>query len=100
MLQNHDCPNEIIQQLQPYCKDEPNAIKNALTAFVQGLLDKGLIVANESATKQEMLTLALDPVEKIPALGLEEFSDMQDMLLLDPVHDVDELGWPIAKPPQ
>ena len=28
---------------------------------------------------------------------LEIFSDMQDILLLDPVHDVDERGWPINK---
>ena len=30
---------------------------------------------------------------------LERFTDMQDLLLLDPVHEVDEAqGWPRAKP--
>jgi hypothetical protein len=100
MLQNHDCPSEIIEQLKLHSKDEPEVIEKVLTGFVQDLLDRGLIVADESAMKQDSLTLALDPVENIPTLGLEEFSDMQDMLLLDPVHDVDEAGWPIAKPPQ
>ena len=28
---------------------------------------------------------------------IDIFSDMQDILLLDPVHDVDESGWPILK---
>jgi len=28
---------------------------------------------------------------------IEIFSDMQDILLLDPVHDVDQSGWPILK---
>lgn len=28
---------------------------------------------------------------------LESFADLQDILLLDPVHDVDETGWPHAK---
>jgi hypothetical protein len=28
---------------------------------------------------------------------IETFSDMQEILLLDPVHDVDKAGWPISK---
>jgi hypothetical protein len=32
---------------------------------------------------------------------LHKYSDMQELLLLDPIHDVDEAGWPkpIADPP-
>jgi hypothetical protein len=29
---------------------------------------------------------------------VETFTDLQDILLLDPIHDVDEAGWPIVKP--
>ena len=100
LLQNHASINEIIEQIQPYCKDDLNIIKNTVTAFIEDLLNKGLIVIDENATKQNSFILSLDPSEQIPTLGLEEFSDMQDMLLLDPVHDVDAAGWPIAKPPQ
>ena len=25
---------------------------------------------------------------------IEKFSDMQEMLLLDPIHEVSEMGWP------
>ena len=28
---------------------------------------------------------------------LEKYTDMQELLLLDPIHDVDELGWPAIK---
>ena len=28
---------------------------------------------------------------------LNVFSDMQDLLLLDPIHDVDATGWPMPK---
>ena len=33
---------------------------------------------------------------------LNKFSDMQELLLLDPIHDVDEAGWPkpVADPPK
>jgi hypothetical protein len=27
----------------------------------------------------------------------EKFTDMEDMLLLDPIHEVDEEGWPMAR---
>jgi hypothetical protein len=30
---------------------------------------------------------------------LNVYSDMKDLLLLDPIHDVDEAGWPTPKPP-
>ena len=30
--------------------------------------------------------------------ALQKFTDLQDLLALDPVHDVDERGWPHAKP--
>ena len=29
---------------------------------------------------------------------LEKYTDMQELLLLDPIHDVDEAGWPNVKP--
>jgi hypothetical protein len=29
---------------------------------------------------------------------LDVYTDMQDLLLLDPIHDVDEVGWPTRKP--
>jgi hypothetical protein len=32
--------------------------------------------------------------EKLPEFEVEKFSDIQDILLLDPIHDVDDSGWP------
>jgi hypothetical protein len=29
---------------------------------------------------------------------IESFSDLQELFLVDPIHDVDETGWPHAKP--
>ena len=34
---------------------------------------------------------------EIPVLN--KYTDMQEMLLLDPIHEVDEQGWPNIKPP-
>lgn len=35
------------------------------------------------------------PTFKVPTLS--KYSDMQELLLLDPIHEVDETGWPTAK---
>lgn len=35
-----------------------------------------------------------EPVNEPPVL--ERFTDMEDLLLLDPVHEVDDQGWPHA----
>ncbi len=32
------------------------------------------------------------------APSLNKYSDMQELLLLDPIHDVDEAGWPMPVP--
>ena len=32
------------------------------------------------------------------ALTLQRFTDVQALLALDPVHDVDEVGWPVKAP--
>lgn len=100
MLQNHYCLDEIIQSLQPYCKDSPEVIQASVSSYIHDLLEKGLIVTDSTSAAAINHALILLTEEAMPQLGLEEFSDMQDMLLLDPVHDVDEAGWPIAKPPQ
>lgn len=50
--------------------------------------------------------LGAEPAHEIPSPGsgktafvppiLEVYSDMQDLLLLDPIHEVDDRGWPSA----
>ena len=41
--------------------------------------------------KESESTVFIKPV-------LNKFGDMQDLLLLDPIHEVDEAGWPHTKP--
>ena len=36
--------------------------------------------------------------DTLPELGFERFTDVADLLLMDPIHEVDEaMGWPVAK---
>ncbi len=65
-----------------------------VNAFLTQLADNQLVVAVEDAPEPEP-NIATPPV---PAAyvrpELQVYSDMEELLLLDPVHDVGDAGWP------
>ena len=75
-------------------------VAGEISSFLSKLFKEDLIVAED-------LESALDSPspEQIPHKKpfeppiLETFTDLQDILLLDPVHDVDDAGWPVAASP-
>jgi hypothetical protein len=71
-----------------------------IAAFVCSLVSEGLIVeasASAGASPIEAPRIGHLSYEK-PALS--SYSDMQDLLLLDPIHDVSEEGWPVRSQSQ
>jgi hypothetical protein len=75
--------------------DEP------IDRFLAELTEEGLLVA-ETVAHEEPPDAAVPAADGRPAFEpprLEKFTDLSQMLLLDPIHDVDEAGgWPIPKP--
>ena len=69
--------------------------------FVRELVEENLIVENSSRLAKNVKHGRAE----IPTLAgferpvLQKYSDMQDLLLLDPIHGVDEMGWPHVLPP-
>ncbi len=86
--------------LQSLCQRYQLKIEEAqadIEKFFARLLQENLIIVRqETATAQAPNPMAgsVAPYEK-PALL--KYEDMQDLLLLDPIHDVDEAGWPMSK---
>ncbi len=69
-----------------------------LPAFVAQLLEDNLIrLAAEGLPAQIPDDRGLATIEHYARPELQSYTDMQDLLLLDPVHEVDEAGWPEAK---
>ncbi len=70
-------------------------IEATLTAFLVELQNERLIV-EQSASSGNSTTVDAFLGERAAfvAPALAKFSDMQELLLLDPIHDVDETGWP------
>ena len=71
--------------------------------FVEVLLGQEMIVANaptepsDRGVDRAALDAALDaaiPAGDYAGLGVERFDDLADLILLDPVHEVTEAGWP------
>ncbi len=77
------------------------AIVDELRRFVDELIEAGLLVPLDSGGEGSA-DLGVTDVE-LPAPEspyapprLERYDDMEALLLLDPIHEVDDAGWPIV----
>lgn len=68
----------------------------AVSRFASELIEEALLVEDEAATTLGALVRARGGEWNDPEL--QKFTDMQELLLLDPVHDVQDAGWPHARP--
>ena len=74
------------------------AIEASVDAFLLRLKDEGLAVkaAVPSATAPRAAPSTTRPFQEP---DLQKYTDLRDLLLLDPIHDVDQTGWPALKTP-
>jgi len=77
-------------------------VEQTVARFIAQLLEHDLI--RELAPDAPVPLLGAPPLPAGTVFAppvLEVYTDMQDLLLLDPIHDVDEtVGWPSPKPPE
>jgi hypothetical protein len=96
-----DSVGSVIQNLEERFGGR-NGIASAVEDFIRELVEENLIVENSSGTAKNMkegkVEIPTPPQFQRPVL--QKYSDMQDLLLLDPIHEVDEMGWPHALPPE
>jgi len=64
-----------------------------VTSFVEKLLIERIIAPCEENPVREPWSLQFSDPPSPPVL--DQFDDLRDLLLLDPVHDVSEAGWPL-----
>ena len=91
----------MIRSLEASYTTTPGEITAAVERFLSELKEHGLIRELPSngvpPLSDPELALSGKPVFVPP--HLEVYTDMRDLLLLDPIHDVDEqVGWPAPKP--
>jgi len=68
-----------------------DGVPSVVGAFISALESEGLMVAAQANGKTHTGTIAVGPFSDPK---LERFEEMSQMLLYDPIHDVDDTGWP------
>ena len=72
-------------------------IGEALEKFFESLLKEELVHPISVAEPADETAAPIQRTEVFTAPKLCAYTDMQDLLFLDPIHDVDAIGWPEAK---
>ena len=101
LLQGRTMPDVVDAMTAQYHGAAP-AIEAAIADLVAELQAEQLIVPDDPARAPSPLPTPTEhqngnrPHFQQPVL--EKFTDMADLLLLDPIHEVEEMGWPHAAP--
>lgn len=88
---------EIVSVLQQQYRQEDQDIAANTQGFLEILKGEGLLLITEAPPDPEPAAPEEKSVFTIP--GLEVHSDLQELIMLDPVHEADpEHGWPMRRP--
>jgi hypothetical protein len=75
-------------------RGEPEAIGAAVRDLLATLEQNGLI--ERHAGESPVAEVTFEPgSEPFPGLGMQRYADVEELLMIDPVHEVDEAGWPL-----
>jgi hypothetical protein len=104
LMESGRSQGQIIGQVADHYETDQVLLESMVDAFFDELKSEGLVVPSRNPRQTN------GDHHVIPALGelakpnrpfekplLSKYTDMQDLLLLDPIHDVDDSGWPTAK---
>ena len=95
--------NEVVNQLTRMYDSGDLDLRPVVGGFMEQLLQEGLIrpagVDGMAAVAADADAEPVEPRQPFALPKLDIYDDLEDLLLLDPIHEVDESGWPVAKPP-
>lgn len=85
--------DEIVDVFSENAAASSSIIDQSVRAFVDHLVIEGIIIPGRQASDSEDWSPSI--TDEFSEPQLERFDDLRDLLLMDPVHDVSESGWPI-----
>jgi len=91
---------QLVERLQSVYAADAGELRDAITHFLEDLVRDQLIAPTPAAGPAAAVAGETESAERVPFVvpKLERYEDMQDIILLDPVHKVDNQGWPHAVP--
>jgi hypothetical protein len=96
--------SEIEADLAAHFEGDRDAMAQAASIFLCELEREGIVLVTIEAGESVAATptsLAASPtpsaMRPFETPTLQKYTDMQELLLLDPIHEVDDAGWPKTK---
>jgi Coenzyme PQQ synthesis protein D (PqqD) len=88
--------DDMVEELGRHYDADSDQIRREVEALIQRLSTEELVVPCPDGDPVGTVSLEQTSASRLPfrAPRLETFTDMQDLILLDPVHEVDSRGWP------
>ena len=104
LIESNANVGEIVEAISHLYKGSPSVIEDAVNQILDELQQELLIVSDNSKkpgnNKEVKLSIKTDTETENPDFEVpvvHKYTDMQNLLLLDPIHEVDETGWPNIK---
>lgn len=101
LIANSFSRGEILEEIIQRYDGDREKIEKGINNFIAELQGEEVIVLNqtgepENASLKNQPTATEKPIFQAPSL--QKYTDMEELLALDPIHEVDEeIGWPSAK---
>jgi hypothetical protein len=92
-------PEHIVSEIKEHYPDRGEECVRTITHFIAQVESEKLVVADSA---ENNTAAAANPDQAFypdifVAPVLNKYTDMQDLLLLDPIHETDDQGWPVRK---
>lgn len=92
--------DKIVHQLKSHFNLEDGLAEADLRAFLDSLVKENLIIEDAGSGEETNKPEVDLPPGDYEKPELEVYTDIEELLLLDPIHEVDEAGWPKPGPGQ
>lgn len=92
----------ILNSMKSEFSGDGEEIARSTTAFLDELIAEALVEAEAGSVDGEAPRAngaSGEPGKAFSAPLLQRYTDMEELLQLDPIHEVDDLGWPHARKP-
>jgi hypothetical protein len=97
-LHDGETPAQIVEAISAHYDGDGPSVREDVLAFISELLDDDLIVECGSSSNRSVTTSTNGRRPKFEKPVLQRYTDYQELLLLDPIHEVlESAGWPVPK---
>ncbi len=88
---------EIVAKMEAIYEGDSAEIASSVNNLIEELKAEEIIIPVEKNGHQITEITPVETKLKFEPATLGKYTDMEELLALDPIHEVDEMGWPNAK---